>query len=163
MKKKLFAIVLSVVLVIGIVPLSASAAYIEQDVVASNSLRCGDNQIRYMWYKYSTTQKDSHLGTEMIGHGTIYRNSNSSPTYKEVYAETHNYESSGGILARTITIKASVSAASININKSLQNAYNVSDYRYKTGTNLGTAWTMFLTSEAIYTNSTVEYYRVNNY
>ncbi len=163
MKKKLLAVVLSIVMVIGIMPLAVAAAYIEQDVVSSNNMRCGDNQIRYVWYKYSTTQKASHLGTEMIGHGTIYRNSNSSPTYKEVYAETHNYESSGGILARTITIKASVSAAGININKSLHNVYNVSDSRYQTGTNLSTAWTMFLTSEAIYTNSTVEYYRVNNF
>lgn len=163
MKKKLLAIILSVVLVIGIVPLSASAAYVDKDLVTDEYGPCLDNQTRYMSYKTSTIRKDSHLGTEMYGYAFISRNSSSSPTYKEVYAQTHNSESGGGILARTITIKATVSAASININKSLHNDYTVTDYRCKTGTNLGTAWTMFVTSEAIYTNSTVEYYRVNNF
>lgn len=163
MKKKLLAIVLSIVMVIGITPSVAFAAYVDKDLVTSEYTVCLDNQTRYISYKTSTIRKDSHLGTDMYGYAFISRNSSTSPTYKEVYAQTHNTESSGGILARTITIKASVSAASININKSLHNDYTVTDYRYKTGTNLGTAWTMFVTSEAIYTNSTVEYYRVNNF
>ncbi len=162
MKKKLLAIIFSVILVIGIVPLSASASYVDQGESYGNWL-CVDGQYRNLWNKYSITSKASHLGTHMDGWGEIARNSQTAPTYKDVYAETKNLASTGGILPRTITIKASVSAANININKSLSNAESVSDMAYRTGSNLGTSWTMFLTSEAIYTNATVEYYRVNNF
>ena len=162
MKKKLLAIVLSVVMVIGIMPLAVSAAYVDQGENMGNWY-CADGQTRYLWNKYSITSTASHLGTYRQGYGEIARNSQSAPTYKEVYVETENPASSGGILPRTITIKASVSAANININKSLSNKDEVYAMAYRTGSNLGTSWTMFLTSEAIYTNATVEYYRVNNF
>ena len=99
----------------------------------------------------------------MKGYGEIARNSNSSPTYKEVYVETENPLSSGGIAPRRGTIKAAVSAAGININKQASNTTSVYATDYRTGSNLGTSWTMFLTSETLYTTSTVEYYRVNNF
>lgn len=162
MKKKLLAIVLSVVLVIGVVPLSASAAYVDQGEGYGYWI-CADGQYRNLWNKYSITSKASHLSTYMEGCGEIARNSQTSPTYKDVYVQTKNLASAGGILPRTITVKASVSAANININKSLSNTDLVKDMAYRTGSNLGTSWTMFVTSEAIYTNATVEYYRVNNY
>ncbi len=162
MKKKLLAVLLSALMIIGVTPLFASASYVDQGENYGYWLSA-DGQYRNLWNKYSATSKASHLGTNMKGYGEIARNSNSSPTYKEVYVETENPLSSGGIAPRRVTIKAAVSAAGININKQASNTTSVYATDYRTGSNLGTSWTMFLTSETLYTTSTVEYYRVNNF
>ena len=96
MKKKLLAVLLSAFMIVGVTPLFASASYVDQGESYGYWI-CADGQYRNLWNKYSVTSKASHLGTNMKGYGEIARNSNSSPTYKEVYVETENPLSSGGI------------------------------------------------------------------
>ena len=158
MGKKILALLgtLSILFCMG--TLFASAEYIDQGTRTFSNILCYDGATRTLYQKYSETLKDSFYGTTLSGFCSLEKNSLDSPTYKEYFAQTIN--GGGTVTPRTVTIKVSISADSISHNQSNQNETGVvvMGYRYS-----GKTWTAFVTSEAIYTTSTVEYYRVNNW
>lgn len=70
MKKKLLAVLLSALMIVGVTPLFASASYVDQGESYGYWI-CADGQYRNLWNKYSVTSKASHLGTNMKGYGEI--------------------------------------------------------------------------------------------
>ena len=113
-----------------------------------------------MYCKYAYTSKPSFLNTALEGYAHIGKNAASNATFRSYNASSFNSPSSGGVNPRTITVKAAISADNINRSSSAHNTnyVEVIDTRNTTKT-----WTMFVTSESIYTTSTVEYYRINNW
>lgn len=160
MGKKLLCVCLSVAMMLGMSTFLASAEYISQGD-RWDSISCADNTYRYMHYKWSETEKPSHLNTKLQGYARISRNSDTKPTIKDYVARTDNWYSAGGIPPRSVSIVVGISA--INVNKTETAKNEVYVIAEGISNSSSTNWTMFCTSQAIYTTATVEYYRVNNF
>lgn len=162
MKKKILALCCSLVIAIGLTPLLASAEYVDQGD-SWGYYYCLDGIYRNIHVKWSITSKPSHLGTSLQGDGELARNSDTNPTYKDYFAQTYNGLSAGGIAPRRVSVVVGISAIGVNQTQSEYDTTTATILGYRSGSGLGTNWTMFVTSESLYTTVTTEYYRVNNW